>query len=280
MTPRETPLVFYDTHAHLDYPDFSGDLEAVIARAASAGVRRIITVGTDLESSARAISLSERFPAVFAVVGWHPTDAHKAPADVRPALSEMARHPKVVAIGETGLDYYHLPSSRGAGSITDDEHHKKCQARLFEQQMEVAVAAGLGCIVHQRNSLADTLAQMQPFENKLRAVFHCFGEELHVAKGILDQGWLVSFTGVVTFKNARRIRDTLAAIPLPRLMLETDCPFLAPVPHRGKRCEPAHVVETAKIIAEVKHCSLDALSAATCAAAHEFFRKLTAERAV
>lgn len=272
MEPSETQ--FYDTHAHLDYPDFSGDLDAVIARAEAAGVRRMVTVGTDLASSARAVALSERYPAVFAAVGWHPNDAEKAPADIRPALRELACHPKVVAIGETGLDYYHLPGSRDGGSAADDEHHKKCQERLFEQHLEVAAAADLGCIIHQRSALTPVLAQMRPWENRLRAVFHCFGEALPVAEEILRRGWLVSFTGIITFKNAQSVRDTIAAIPLNRLMLETDCPFLAPVPHRGKRCEPAHVMDTARVVAQVKRGSLAELGAATCATARGFFRKL------
>ena len=272
MEASVTP--FYDTHAHLGYPDFSGDLDAVIARAEAAGIPRLVTVGTDLESSARAVALSERYPAVFAAVGWHPNEADKAPPDIRPALREWARHPKVVAIGETGLDYYHLPSSRAVGSAADDAHHKQCQERLFEQHLEVAAAADLGCIIHQRSALAAVLAQMRPWENRLRAVFHCFGEPLPVAEELLQCGWLMSFTGIVTFKNAQSVRDTIAAIPLNRLMLETDCPFLAPVPYRGKRCEPAHVLDTARVVAQVKACSLAELSAATCATARAFFRKL------
>lgn len=270
--PAQT--VFYDTHAHLDYPDYEGDIDEVIARAQAAGLRRIISVGTSLESSARAIALSERYPMVCAAVGWHPNEADKAPADIRPALMEMARHPKVVAIGETGLDYYYLPSSQGTGTVADDTRHKQLQARLFAQHLEVAIAAGLNCIIHQRSSLADVLEQLRPFEGKLRAVFHCFGDNAQVAAQILEKNWLVSFTGIVTFKNAQSVRDTIAAVPLGSLMLETDCPFLAPVPNRGKRCEPAYVVDTARTIAEVKKCTLEELGQATCATARAFFPKL------
>src|SRR5437016_12280049 len=149
---------FYDTHAHLDYPDFANDLPQAIERAAAAGIAKIITVGTNLASSERAVKLAEQFPGVFAVVGWHPSDANEAPADLRPAFRELVRHPKVVAIGETGLDYYRLPSQKPGGTPADDERYKQNQARIFEQQLEVAAEAGLDCVVHQREALEDTLA--------------------------------------------------------------------------------------------------------------------------
>ena len=129
---------FYDTHAHLDYPDYAADLGAVLERAEAAGITRVISIGTDLESSARAVKLAEQFPAVFAVVGWHPTNTPEAPDDIRPALRELARHPKVVALGETGLDYHHLPSEKPECSEADDECYKRKQAEIFRQQMEVA----------------------------------------------------------------------------------------------------------------------------------------------
>src|SRR6202521_4324208 len=137
--------IFYDTHAHLDYPDYAADLPQVIERAQAAGIKKIITIGTDLESSARAIKLADQFPAVFAAVGWHPTNATDAPADLRPALRELARHPRVVAIGETGLDYHHLPSEQPQHTLADDEQYKKKQADIFHQQMEVAAELGLNC---------------------------------------------------------------------------------------------------------------------------------------
>ena len=137
--------------------------------------------------------------------------------------------------------------------------------------------AGLGCIVHQRSCVAGVLAHLRPWAGRVRVVFHCFGEGLSVAEQIINQGWLVSFTGIVTFKNAQSVRETIAAIPINRLMLETDCPFLAPVPFRGKRCEPAHVVETARTIAQVKNCTLEELSAVTWMTAQGFFTKLPPE---
>jgi TatD DNase family protein len=265
--------VFYDTHAHLDFPDFQSDFSAVLERAQAAGITRIITIATDLESSRTALALAEKHPTVYAAVGWHPGNAHEAPADIRAELRELARHPRAVAIGECGLDYYRLPSTQG-GSAADDTRYKQKQADIFRQQLEVASETGLNCVIHQRSSFDDLFAQVQPFAQKTRGVFHCFGESVERLQQILSIGWLVSYTGILTFKNGQNIRDALTATPLDRFMLETDCPYLAPVPYRGKRCEPAYVKEISELAAQVKLCSLEKLSQATCANAHNFFRKL------
>lgn len=264
---------FFDTHAHLDDPDFAPDLDEVLDRAREAGITRIISIGTDLESSRRAILLSENFPEVYAVVGWHPSTALDAPGDIRDELRRLSRHPKVVALGETGLDYHRLPSSSG-GSVEDDSHYKRCQAGLFQQHLEIAAEAGLNCVIHQRSALEDALHVFGSHADKVRGQFHCFAEDAAAMRRILNMGSVVSFTGIATFRNGQNIRDTLAAAPLGRFMLETDCPYLAPVPHRGKRCEPAHVKEVAATAAEVKACSLADLSHATCNAARQFFPKL------
>jgi len=276
--------IFYDTHAHLDYPDYEKDLAEVVSRAESAGIVKIISIGTSLSSSERAIRLAERFPNIFAAVGWHPTEALKAPRDLRPALREFAKHPKVVALGEIGLDYHRLPSlsrqpdqsgrTAPAASADDDAHYKQRQAELFQQQLEVAVDAGLNCVIHQRDAFDDTLAQLKPFAGKTRGVFHCFGENADRMRQVLAIGSLVSFTGIVTFKNGQNVRDTVAATPLDGFMLETDCPYLAPVPYRGQRCEPAYVKEISEVVAQARNCTLDELSEATCRTAQEFFPKL------
>jgi len=265
---------FFDTHAHLDYPDFEADQPQVIERAQSAGITKIISVGTDLNSSARAVKLAERFACVCAVVGWHPSDATAAPPDVRPALRELAKHPKVVALGETGLDYHRLPSKRDGGTQIDDDRYKRKQAELFRQHLEVAAETGLNCVIHQRDSLEDTFAELAPFADRVRGQFHCFANDVDALRRILSMNSLVSFTGIVTFKNGQNVRDTVAATPLDQFMLETDCPFLAPVPYRGKRCEPAYVKEISETIAQVKGCSLEELSRATCETARRFFRGL------
>jgi TatD DNase family protein len=267
-------MVFYDTHAHLDYPDFQKDFADVLSRARSAGITRMISIGTNFESSRRAIALAEKQEEIFAVVGWHPSDALDAPDDVRPVLRELATHPKVVAIGETGLDYYRMPSAKG-GTAEDDANYKRKQAAIFQQQLEVATELKLNCVIHQRGeTLDDTLALMQPYVGKTRGVFHCFSSDVAALQRIRALGSLVSFTGIVTFKNGQNVRDAVAATPLGEFMLETDCPFLAPIPYRGKRCEPAYVKEIADTIGQVKNCSLQELSRATCDAAHAFFPKL------
>lgn len=267
--------VFYDTHAHLDYPDFSADFAQVLARAQAAGITRLISIGTDLASSERAIQLAEQHDCVFAVVGWHPSNAEDAPADLRPALRKLCRHPKVIAIGETGLDYYRLPSSQGQGTPADDARYQQKQMLVFQQQLEVAAEVGLNCVIHQRGDcFEDTLRHLQSFADRVRGVFHCFAGDPAAMERVLAIGSLVSFTGILTFKNGQNVRDTAAATPLGKFMLETDCPYLAPIPYRGKRCEPAYVKEIAEVLAQVKSCSLEELSAATCQTAREFFPKM------
>jgi TatD DNase family protein len=273
MSPKAKSLglklmaVFFDTHAHLDFPDFAEDLPQVVDRAAAAGITKIITIGTDIESSKHAIALAERFPSVYAAVGCHPTHVTQVPEDVRKPLRELALHPKVVAIGETGLDYHRLPE-------TNIEAYKAKQSRLFEQQLELAAELGLNCIIHQRDSLDATIAQMENWSGKVRGVFHCFSGDVPAMQRVLSLGSLVSFTGIATFKNAQNVRAAIAAVPADKFMLETDCPFLAPIPYRGKRCEPAYVNELADVVAETRRVSLEELGRITCATAHEFFPKL------
>ncbi|MBI4663880.1 MAG: TatD family hydrolase [Verrucomicrobia bacterium] len=267
-------MFFYDTHAHLDFPEFAGDLPQAIDRALNAGITKIIAVGTDLRSSTQAIELSERFPGVYAAVGWHPTHVSEAPTDLRPALRELVRRPKVVAIGETGLDYHHLPSGKPGGTAADDGGYKVKQSEIFRQQLEVAAEVGLNCIIHQRDAFDETARHLEEFIGRVKGVFHCFGGDPQALLRVLAMGSLVSFTGILTFKNAQNVRDVVAATPFDRFMLETDCPYLAPVPNRGKRCEPAYVREIAEVAAQVKNCTLEGLSEATCSTAEDFFHGL------
>ena len=259
---------FFDTHAHLDFPDFAEDVAQVVERAQAASITRMITIGTDADSSQRAIALADKYSSVYAAVGWHPTHVSSAPADIRPILRKLAAHPKVVAIGETGLDYHHLPAPE------EVERYKTRQAEIFEQQLEVATELQMNCIIHQRDSFEATLKQMEPWTGKVRGVFHCFGGDVTAMQRVVAMGSLVSFTGIVTFKNAQTVRETVGAVPIDRFMLETDCPFLAPVPYRGKRCEPAYVQDIAAVVAETRKCSLEDLSRATCDTARQFFPRL------
>jgi TatD DNase family protein len=280
-----------ETHAHLDYPDFAADLDDVIRRATEAGVTRIITIGTSIESSRRAIELAEKYPSIYAVIGVHPTYAAQAGEDVITPLRELAKSPRVVAIGETGLDYHHLPSVEAAkqknvqvfsalqsgteeqleASIEDGAYKSK-QADLFEEQLDLAVELRLNVVIHQRDAWDDTLEIMRPYSGRLRGVFHCFGGTLEQANEVLDLDHLVSFTGIVTFKNGTNVREVAAKVPFWKFMVETDCPYLAPVPFRGKRCEPAHTRIVAETIAAARGVPFQEIAEATTATAEEFFR--------
>ena len=279
-----------ETHAHLDYPDFTPDLEGVISRAAEAGVTRIISIGTGIDSSRRAVALAERFPNVHAVVGIHPTNVTEEGFDFLPALGELARHPKVVAIGETGIDYHHVPEELQVPKVADvdsallaqshgDQERliaegawKSAQADAFRMQLDLAVELGLNVVIHQRSAWNDTLEILRPYTGKVRGVFHCFGGTPEEAAEVAALGHLVSFTGIITFKNAEQVRQTAASVPADGYMLETDCPYLAPVPYRGKRAEPAHTRLVAEKIAEVRGISLEEVAEATTRTAEGFFR--------
>jgi TatD DNase family protein len=280
-----------ETHAHLDYPDFAADFDDVLRRANEAGVTRIITIGTSIESSRRAIELAEKYPSIYAVIGVHPANAEQAGEDVITPLRELAKSPRVVAIGETGLDYHHLPGVEAAkqknvqvfsalqsgteeqleASIEDGACKSK-QADLFEEQLDLAVELRLNVVIHQRDAWDDTHEIMRPYSGRLRGVFHCFGGTLEQANEVLDLDHLVSFTGIVTFKNGANVREVAAKVPLWKFMVETDCPYLAPVPFRGKRCEPAHTRLVAESIASARGISFEEVAEATTATAEEFFR--------
>lgn len=258
-----------DTHAHLDYPDFADDLPAALDRAREAGVTRVVTIGTSLEGSARCLELAEQFPMVWAAVGVHPGSLDEGATMDRARLRELARHPRAVAIGEAGLDYYRPPEGADEAALAA---WKARQHEVFTAQLEVAAELGMNVVVHQRASWADTLAAIRPFTGQLKAVFHCFGGTPAEAAEVIALGHLASFTGIVTFKNAPVVRESAAAAPADRLMVETDCPFLAPAPHRGRRCEPTHVRLVAEKIADVRGISLDEFAAQTERNAEAFFR--------
>ncbi len=281
-----------DTHAHLDYPDFAADFDEIMARTSEAGVTRIITIGTSIESSRRAVELAEKYPNVFAVIGVHPTNAEEAPDDVMTPLRELAASPRVAALGETGLDYHYLPGaavekerktqviSNTLQAETDDQIEsgihdgalKSKQASLFQQQLDLAVELKLNVVIHQRDAWDDTLQVLREYGRQLSGVFHCFGGTKEQAEEVIALGHLVSFTGIVTFKNGAGVLDVAASLSLGEFMVETDCPYLAPEPHRGKRCEPAYTRLVAESIAAARGISLEDVARATTSTAEEFFR--------
>jgi TatD DNase family protein len=293
MNSQHAPLnsQLVETHAHLDYPDFATDFDDVLRRANEAGVTRIITIGTSIESSRRAVELAEKYPSVYAVIGVHPTNAEQAGEDVITPLRELAKSPRVVGIGETGLDYHHLPSVEAAkqknvqvfsalqsgteeqmeASIEDGAYKSK-QADLFEQQLDLAIELRLNVVIHQRDAWDDTLQILRDYGREISGVFHCFGGTLEQADEVLGLGHLISFTGIVTFKNGASVRQVAAKVPLDAFMVETDCPYLAPVPFRGQRCEPAYTRLVAESIASARRISLEEIARATTATAEEFFR--------
>lgn len=279
-----------DTHAHLDYPDFAGDFSEVLNRAKEAGVTRIITIGTGVESSRRAVELAEQHAGVFAVVGVHPTNVQDVEGDAITELRALAAHPKVAALGETGLDYHRLPGDdmlspfksvyrveqaqdpNALSAELANQAYKNLQADFFRAQLDLAVELGLNVVIHQRDAWQDTLEIMRPYGGKLHGVFHCFGGTPEQAAELQTMGHLVSFTGIVTFKNAAVVRETAAAVAPGGYMVETDCPYLAPVPHRGKRCEPWHTRLVAEKIAEIRGVTVDQVAEETTRTAEGFFR--------
>lgn len=279
-----------DTHCHLDFPDFDADREAVVGRARAGGVGRLVTIGTTLETSGAAVALAERWEGVYATVGVHPNEVEFAPDDAYGELKRLAGHQRVVAIGECGLDYHYLPSKmerRAFAAVeaavlaqTDealslglkDGAVKARQEAFFRMQLDLAVELGLNVVVHQREAWEDCLRILGEYRGKVRGVFHCFGGSLEQAEEVLADGHLISFTGLVTFKNAPTVQKTAACVPSGMFMVETDCPYLAPVPHRGQRCEPWHTRLVAERLANLRGVDLGTLAAETERTAEGFFR--------
>jgi TatD DNase family protein len=248
-----------DSHCHLDFPDYAGNVEGVIARARAAGVGTMLSIGTELARFPGVRAVAENFPEVWCSVGVHPHEAEKELlTDAGPLLAET-RHPKVVGIGETGLDYYYEHSPRGA------------QIANFHAHIDAARRAGLPLIVHTRDADDDTIAVLEEEMGKgaFTGLIHCFTGTQRLADAALALGMSISVSGIATFKNSTALRDVLKTVPLERLLVETDAPFLAPVPHRGKTNEPAFVVHTARMLAELKGVDETELAAAT---TENFFR--------
>ncbi|MBI4610128.1 MAG: TatD family hydrolase [Candidatus Rokubacteria bacterium] len=242
--------MLFDTHAHLHFAEFAADLPAVLQRARAAGVRFMLTIGTDLESSREAVALAEAHPEVYAAVGVHPHDA--AGADDA-GLAELERlavtSAKVVAIGETGLDYYRNLSPR------------EIQVQVFRRQLDLARGLDKPVLVHCREAHAETLTILREAGTGARGIMHCFSGDAAVARQCLDLGFLISIAGPVTYPNARKLPEVVKLVPVDRLVVETDCPFLPPQPHRGERNEPAYLAITAARVAELRGQPLEELGA-------------------
>lgn len=248
-----------DSHCHLDFPDLTGDLDGVIARARAAGVGRIVTISTRVKKHAGIVAIAEKYPDVFCSVGTHPHHAEDETDINARELIARAEHPKVVAIGEAGLDYHY------------DNSPRDLQLNSFRQHIDAARKTGLPLVIHSRDCDADMARILEEETGKgaFPAVLHCFTGGRDLAMKAIDLGLHISFTGILTFKRSDDLRAIARDLPADRIMVETDAPYLAPLPYRGKRCEPAYVVETAKVLAETRGVSFDEIARQT---SETFFR--------
>jgi TatD DNase family protein len=251
--------VIVDSHCHLDFPEFAAELDDVVARAQAAGVGRMVTISTRVRHHEGILAIAERYPDVFCSIGTHPHNAHEELDVGASELAERAGHPKVVAIGEAGLDYFYDNSPRHA------------QEQGFRAHIAAARATGLPLVIHSRDADADMARILTEEMEKgaFPAVLHCFTGSRELAMTAVELGLYVSFTGIVTFKRSGDLRAIAAELPAERILVETDAPYLAPGPHRGKRNEPSYVVETAKVLGEVRGLPLDEIARLT---TENFFR--------
>lgn len=262
-----------DSHCHLASHQFpTEEIPAIIARAKELGVTRMVTLATSLDDAETNLQLAQQHPEVFACIGIHPCDVHETPDDYLESLEPLAQDERCVAIGETGLDYFH-PAPEG---WTDEAYHQR-QRDLLSQHFELTARLGKNIVIHTRDksgeaSLLDAITIYRRFADRVRAVFHCWPYSLEQAQPILDLGGLISFTGIATFKNAAQVLAAAKACPTGAFMVETDSPYLAPVPHRGQRNEPAFTRHTAQAIANARGETLEELAAHTEATAASFFK--------
>ncbi|MEI8276352.1 MAG: TatD family hydrolase [Hyphomicrobiales bacterium] len=248
-----------DSHCHLDFPEFAPELDAIVARARAAGIGRMVTISTRVRKLPQVLAVAEKYPDIFCSVGTHPHNAHEE-LDIDTAqLIALSKHPKIVAIGEAGLDYHYDKSPRDA------------QEAGFRQHIAAARATGLPLVIHTREADADMARILVEETEKgaFPAVLHCYTGGRDLAFEAIELGLYIGFTGIMTFKNGQDLRDLAADLPAHRILVETDAPFLAPLPYRGKRNEPSYVVETAKVLAQVRGVDADEIARQT---TENFFR--------
>ncbi len=250
-------MKFVDSHCHLNFEDFGGDVDAVLKAAQAQGISTILNICTKLDEIEPILGIVEKSPELFCTVGIHPHEAEPTLTQVTPEalkkwLLTHAEHPKVVGFGETGLDFYY------------DHSPRDLQKEVFRIHIEAALETGLPLSVHTRNAEEETIRLLKEAgQGKAQGVLHCFSGTRFLAEAALDLGFYISVSGIITFKKAEDIRETIRSVPLDRLLLETDAPYLAPVPHRGKRNEPALMIHTAKVVADLKGLSLAELARIT-----------------
>lgn len=243
-------LDFTDSHCHLNHADFGEETDAVVQRALDAGVRRIVTIGTRLENTAELLALAHKYPQIFVTVGVHPEYIAEREVSADEIAQAATSDEKIIALGEAGFDYFYDPDTKDA------------QRKLFKNHLIAARKTGLPLVIHTRCAEQDTVDALSEFPD-VTGVFHCFSSKAELAKFGLERGWYLSASGILTFKKAQEIRDIFKDVPLDRLLIETDAPYLAPVPYRGKRNEPSFIVKTAEVLAELKGVSLEDLAKIT-----------------
>ncbi|MCK1995395.1 TatD family hydrolase [Peribacillus muralis] len=252
--------MLFDTHVHVNADQFNEDLEEVIQRAKEAGVNNMVVVGFDRPTIKRAMELVETYDFMYAAVGWHPVDAIDMTEDDLRWIEELSSHPKVVAIGEMGLDYHW------------DKSPKEVQVEVFRKQIRLAKKVGLPIVIHNREATADIVKILKEEEaSSVGGIMHCFSGSAETALECINMNFYISLGGPVTFKNAKKPKEVAAAVPLDRLLIETDCPYLAPHPFRGKRNEPSYVKLVAEQIAEIKQLTIEEVSQATTENAKKLF---------
>ena len=252
--------MLFDTHAHYDAEQFDQDREAVLAGLPGRDVSLVVNPGCDIPSSRKAVELAHAWPFLYAAVGYHPENCAPYTPEDLDIIRDLTRDPKVVAIGEIGLDYY-----------WEENPPREHQQKVFRDQMALAEELNLPVIVHDREAHADSLAIVKEFP-QVRGVFHCYSGSAEMAKELVKLGWMISFTGVLTYKNARKAVEAAQAVPLERIMIETDSPYMAPVPHRGKRNDSGYVRHVCEKLAEIKGISYEECARITLENGKRFFR--------
>ena len=252
-------MLLFDTHAHYDADWFDADRHEILAGLPARSIGLVVNPGCDIPTSRTAVELAERYPFLYAAVGYHPESCAPYQESDLDILRELAKHPKVVAVGEIGLDYY-----------WEENPPKELQQQVFRAQLALARELKLPVIVHDREAHADSLAMIREFPD-VKGVFHCYSGSAEMAKELVKMGWMLSFTGVLTYKNARKAVEAAAAVPMEHLMIETDSPYMAPVPHRGKRNDSGYVIHICEKLAEIKGISAGECAEITMANGKRFF---------